>query len=199
MDAFATVGDLELVLNRTFASGAEIAWIAQLLADASTYLRDDILGQQVYPQTQSTFTAWPDAGRVDMPQSPVISIDSVQYEGADVEYRRRDSSIFIHWTGLSRVRNDVEQPAVDVTFTFGYATAPESLTRWTCVLVSQALIPLEAQLGLTVGGLSSVQIDDFKAAFADAGDSTGITLSDRNIGLLRQQFGVKSGYVVSTS
>jgi len=46
--------------------------------------------------------------------------------------------------------------------------------------------------------LSSVALDDFKVAFADAGDLTGMTLSDRNIALLRQQFGARTGYVVTT-
>ena len=64
--------------------------------------------------------------------------------------------------------------------------------------MSQALIPLEAGLGLTVGGLSSVALDDFKAAFADAGELTGMTLSDRNIRLLRESFGVSGSVVVTT-
>lgn len=191
MDAFATVDELALRLNRTFTPGPEMEWIESLLGDASTYLRDDVLGLQVYPQSQASFTAWPDGGRVDLPQQPVISVDLVTRNAVTLVlgtgYGRRDNSLYF----------DSDEP-VDITFTFGYETAPESLKRWACVLVSQALTPLEAGLGLTVGGLSSVAIDDFKAAFADAGENTGITLSERNIALLREQFGVKSSYVVTT-
>jgi hypothetical protein len=191
VDAFATVEDLELRLNRDFTAGAETEWITALLEDASTYLRDDVLGLQVFPQSTSTFRAWPDGGRVDMPQQPVISIDSVERDGValveDSDYTRRDSTLTF--------RTDLP---VDITFTYGYETAPESLKRWTCVLVSRALTPLEAGLGLTVGGLSSVAIDDFKAAFADAGEMTGMTLSDRNIALIREQFGVGGSHVVTT-
>lgn len=190
VDAFATYQDLELRLNRTFTT-EERTWITALLEDASTYLRDDVLGLQVYPQSQSTYTVWPDGGRVDLPQQPLISIDLVARDGVtlvlDADYTQRDSTLMFR----------TDEP-VDITFTYGFATAPESLKRWTCVLVSQALTPLEAGLGLTVGGLSSVAIDDFKAAFADAGDNTGMTLSDRNIALIRGQFGVKSTYVVTT-
>lgn len=173
-------------MDRVFTSDEE-PWIQSLLEDASTYLRDDVLGLQVFPQSQATFTAWPDGGRVDMPQQPLISIDAVLSDGVPVDYTQRDSSIYL----------DNNDP-VDVTFTFGYAVAPDSLKRWNYVLVSQVLLTLEQQLGLTVGGLSSVQLDDFKAAWADAGQESGITLSDRNIRLLRQQFGVKSTYVVSS-
>lgn len=191
VDAFATVEDLELRLNRDFTAGAETDWITALLEDASTYLRDDVLGQQVFPQDTSTFRAWPDGGRVDIPQEPLISIDGVERDGvalvADSGYTRRDSTLWF-----------TSDEPVDITFTYGFATAPESLKRWAMVLVSQVLIPLEQELGLTVGGLSSVAIDDFKAAFADAGEMTGITLSDRNIALLREQFGVKGSYVVTT-
>lgn len=190
MDAFATYTQLGVLLNRTFA-GPEQTWITALLESASTYLRDDVLGQQVYPQSTSMFRAWPDGGRVDIPQQPLISIDLVEDDGTalvlDVGYSQRDSTLTFR----------TDNP-VDITFTYGYETAPESLARWAMVLVSQALIPLEAGLGLTVGGLSSVALDDFKAAFADAGEMTGITLSDRNINLIREQFGVKSSYVVTT-
>lgn len=190
VDAFATYQDLELRLNRTFTT-EERPWITALLGDASTYLRDDVLGLQVYPQTTSTFRVWPDGGRVDLPQQPVISVDLVERDGVelvlDAGYTQRDSTLTF----------TCDDP-VDITFTYGYATAPESLKRWAMVLVSQALIPLEQNLGLSVGGLSSVALDDFKVAFADAGELTGVALSDRNIALLREQFGVKGSYVVST-
>lgn len=190
VDAFATYTQLGVLLNRTFTV-PEQTWVTALLESASTYLRDDVLGLQVYPQSQSTFKAWPDGGRVDLPQEPVISVDLVERDGiALVEgtsYGRRDSTLFF----------GTDDP-VDITFTYGYATSPEQLARWACVLVSQALIPLEAGLGLTVGGLSSVALDDFKAAFADAGEMTGITLSDRNIRLIRDSFGVRGTAVVTT-
>ena len=190
MDAFATYTELGLRLNRTFTT-AEQAWVTSLLGDASTYLRDDVLGQQVYPQTTSTFTAYPDGGQVDLPQSPVISIDLVERAGvvlvAGADFTRRNNTIYLP--------ND---DPVDITFTYGYLVAPDSLKRWAIVLVSQALIPLEAGLGLTVGGLSSIALDDFRAAFADAGELSGITLSDRNIKLLRESFGVRGSAVVTT-
>jgi hypothetical protein len=187
MVAFASFTELGLRLNRTFSVGSESAWITSLLEDASTYLREDVLGLQVFPQSQSTFVAYPDAGRVDMPQSPVISIDSVVVGGITItDYTRRDNTIWL--TG--------DDPAT-ITFTYGYLVAPESLKRWCYVLTSQVLLTIEAQLGLTAGGLSSVAIDDFKAAFADAGDMSGITLSDRNIKMLRAQFGSRGSYVVT--
>lgn len=187
VDAFATAADLALRLNRTFAAGAETAWITSLLEDASTYLRDDVIGLQVFPQASTTYTVYPDGGRVDLPQSPVISIDTVERASADVPYTRRDETIWVEG-----------DDALDVTFTYGYEIPPASLVRWTCVLVSQVLIPLEQNLGLTVGGLSSVAVDDFKAAFADAGDNTGITLTERNIALIRSQFGTRNAAVVTT-
>lgn len=192
MDAFATYTDLGLRLNRTFTVGVESAWITSLLEDASTYLRDDVIGLQIYPQTKSTFTAYPDGGSVVLPQEPVVSVDKVVQAGVtlvlDTDYSRRNSTLTFF--------NDLP---VDITFTYGYLTPPESLKRWTMVLVSQALLPLEQQLGLTAGGLSSIAIDDFKAAWANAGEESGITLTDRNIRLLREQFGVRGSTVVTTS
>lgn len=186
MDAFASYADLGLLLNRTFTAD-EQPWITGLLESASAYLRDDVLGLQVYPQSTSTFTAYPDGGQVVIPNPPLVSIGAVTRDGVAVAYTQRDNSIWV----------DCDDP-VDVTFTYGYLTPPDSLKRWACVLVSQALLTVEQGLGLTAGGLSSVALDDFKVAFADAGDLTGMTLSDRNIALLRQQFGARTGYVVTT-
>ena len=191
MDAFATYQDLGTRLKRTFSVGVESAWITSLLEDASAYLRDDVIGQQVYPQSTSTFTAYPDGGDVTLPQEPLISVVSVAQAGVtliqDTNYTRRNSTLTFF--------ND--EP-VDITFTYGYLLPPKSLKRWAMVLVSQTLIPLEQQLGLTAGGLSSIAIDDFKAAWANAGEESGTTLTDRNIKLIRQQFGNRSGYVVTT-
>jgi hypothetical protein len=187
VDAFATYQNLEARLNRTFTD-TEQPWITTLLEDASTYLRDDVLGLQVFPQSSSTVTFWPDGGRVDIPNPPLISIDLVVQDGVTlVDYERRDS--------ILSFQSDLP---VTVTFTYGFATAPVSLQRWACVLVSQALLPIEQGLGLTVGGLSSVAIDDFKIAFADAGEATGMALTDRNIALIRRQFGASDTVVVTT-
>ena len=176
MDAFATHADLAKKLNRTF-SEPEKLWITELLEDASTYLREDVIGSQVFPQATATFTAWPSLREVPLPAQPVIGVMSVTAGTTPVQYEERD--------GTLRVDTDEK---VTVTFTYGYATAPEGLKRWACVLVSQALIPAELKLGLSVGGLSSIALDDFKVAFADGGDQTGIQLSERNIESIRNQY-----------
>ena len=179
MDAFATYEDLEARLNRVF-SVDEQEWITTLLEDASTYLREDVIGLQVYPQTTATFTAWASNGEVVLPQQPVASVGSVTQGGEDVEFTHRDGVLYLEDI-------DCDLP-VSVTFTFGYLLPPDGLRRWACVLVSQTLTTLELNLGLSVGGLSSVALDDFRAAFADGGEQTGMSLSDRNVNLLRRQF-----------
>lgn len=178
MDAFATYQDLERKLKRTFTVPEESEWITELLEDASTYLRG-VIGQDIYPVTTSTFTAYPSGGRVDLPQSPVVSVDTVVDEdGAAVDYMFRP--------GYIKVESDDPH---DVTFTWGYATAPDELRRLTCVLVSQVLLPLENGLGLTAGGLSSVALDDFKLAWADAGAQSGMTLTSHAEAAVIRQFG----------
>ena len=107
--------------------------------------------------------------------------------GSDaVEFRVRDGVVFV----------DTDEQ-VSIEFTYGYAVAPEGLRRWACVLVSQALVPLELNLGLTVGGLSSVALDDFKAAFADGGASTGLSMSSHTRTYLEEKYG-RTGWVVDT-
>lgn len=187
MDAFATHSDLATLLNRTFTV-PEQTWVTALLESASAYLRG-VIGQAVYPRAQVTFTDWPTARRIDFPQYPVVEVESVQRDGDDVGYTLRPGYILLDgWS---------EDP-VDVTYTYGYATAPDELKRLACVLVSSALLTLEQQIGLTAGGLSSVALDDFKLAWSDGGASSGMVLPPIQEAAIRQQFGRGDGVVVDT-
>ena len=177
MVAFATAAELGLKLNRTFAPGAETEWIDGLLADASDHLRM-VIGQQVYPQTTSEYVAYPSGGRVDLPQWPIVAVVSVERGGAAIDYTYRPGFIMV----------DGDDPC-DVTFTWGYSEVPPELKRLACVLVSQTLLLLESEVGLTAGGLSSVAIDDFKLAWADAGAQSGMTLTEHAEAAVKQQFG----------
>lgn len=174
--AFATQNDVAVTLNRTF-SADEQAWVDELCGQASTYLQS-VIGQEVYPKATATFMDWPDAGRVDLPQFPIVSIDAVQRDGVDVPFDYRPGFVLVSG----------DDP-VDVTFTYGYSKVPDELRRLTVVLVSQSLTALELGLGVTVGGLSSVALDDFRAAFADGGESTGMVLPSVQRDHVRAQFG----------
>lgn len=176
MDAFATYQDLEKRLGQVFPE-AQRPQITALLEDASTVIRS-VVGQDIFPQRRVTFTAWPDAeGRVRLPQSPVVEVHT---EGAV-------------WDGEAVT---VRTSPAEIDFTYGYASAPELLVQMTCVLVAQTLRTLELNLGLNAGGLSSIAIDDFRAAFADGGEHTGMVLTPRNEALLRDAFGVAGVTVV---
>jgi hypothetical protein len=183
--AFTNSDAVAARLNRTFSS-AEDEWVTTLLVDASAYLRS-VIGQDVYPTTQSTFTAWPDAGRVDLPQYPVVSVDAVERDAVAVDYTYRPGYLTV----------DCDDP-VDVTFTWGVATAPPVLVSFSAVLVSQAILAVETGTGLTFGGLSSVALDDFRAAFADGGTGSGMVLPDPQQALIRRQFGRGDATVVET-
>ena len=185
MDAFSTPARLGVLLNRTFTPD-EGAWIEALLEDASAYLRG-VIGQNVYPVTTSTYTDWPTSGRLDLPQFPVVSIGSVKRNDVIIPHTYRPGYILV----------DCDE-AVSVTYTWGYADAPEELARLANVLVSQALITVENGVGLTAGGLSSLALDDFKVAWADAGASSGMTISDTLAASLRRQFGKGDTAVAET-
>lgn len=173
---FAVANDLGTRLKREFTT-EESAWIDELLEDATAYLQREI-GQTLHPQQTVTFTDWPSAGWVSLPQWPVVSVEGVTRDGAPVAFTER----------LGRVRVSGDE-AVDVTFTFGHLDPPRDLTALCCALVSQQLLLVEASLGLSIGGLSSVALDDFKIAFADGGEGTGLTLPKVTVDGLRQAYG----------
>lgn len=176
MTAFATVADLEALLKTTYV-GDDAAQVEALLEAASGHLRF-VIGQDVFPVTTSTYTAYPSFGREDLPQWPVVEVVSVTRDGAPLEFSYRPGYIV--------VRGD---DACDVTFTWGVATAPAELKRLTLVLAAQALQMFETTGALSAGGLSSLAIDDFRAAFADGGAETGISLSPHAERSIRRAFG----------
>jgi len=188
MTAFATSDDLALRLNRTFTVSEE-AWVSALLEDAADFMRG-VMGSRVYPSSQSTYVAYPIGGRVTLPQGFVRSVDAVERDGealvVDVDYTRRQDTLFV----------DCDDP-VDVTFTYGLSVAPTDLVSINCALVSQMMLTVTAGLGLTGAGLSSIAIDDFKAAFADAGASTGLSMTDQTRNYLVGKYGT-SAWVVDT-
>lgn len=174
MTAFAEVGDLEDMLGTTFPV-EQSEQVTALLEAASAHLRS-VIGQNVFPKDTVTYTAWPSYGREDLPQWPVVSVDSVTRDGNAIPYTYRPG--FITVTG--------DEP-IEITFTYGVEAAPAELKRVTCVLAAQALQMIDMTGGMTAGGLSSVAIDDFRAAFADAGGQTGISLPAHvQAGLIRQ-------------
>jgi hypothetical protein len=176
MTAFATVSDLEALLKTTYA-GADKAQVEALLEAASGHLRF-VIGQDVFPVTTTTYTAYPTFGREDLPQWPVVRVESVQRDGVDVRFTYRPGFIML----------GSDEP-VEVTFTWGVSAAPSELKRLTLVLAAQALQMFETTGALSAGGLSSLAIDDFRAAFADGGAETGISLTPHAEKAIRRAFG----------
>jgi len=176
MVAFATVDELEEALKRTFEDDERVQ-VEWLLGAASDHLRS-VIGQLVYPRQTSTYTAYPTFGREDLPQWPVVSVVSVERHGVPVPFTYRPGYITV----------GSDEP-VDVTFTWGLDAVPGELERLTIVLAAQALQMFDVTGALTGGGLSSLSIDDFRAAFANGGESTGITLTKHAERAVRAAFG----------
>ena len=184
MDAFATADELGTLLNRSFST-QEKPHITALLESASTYLRSDVIGAQIWPPREITFRGWPDpSGDVRLPSRFVQAVTSVTRDGRSAPFQYRDD-LLVRGIGYG---------PVDITYLDGLGkaddrtTIPAGLNRWAMVLVSEALTTLAINLGLGAGGVSSLGIDDFRVAFADGGDSAGMQLSVRNIDNLRAQY-----------
>ena len=186
MVAFATLAEFETLTQRTFTNG-EVERVEALLEAASDHLRS-VIGQQVFPRQTVTYTAYPSFGREDLPQWPVVSVGAVERDGVPVSFKYRP--------GFITVGSD--EPC-DVTFTFGVAEAPAELSRIVLALTSQALTVLEMGLGASVGGLSSIALDDFRAAFADGGAGTGIAMTAHAEAAVRRAWGRGDVSVVEAS
>lgn len=160
--------------------------MTSLLADAAAYMRG-VIGYQVYPARQVTYTAYPSGGWVDLPQTPVKSVDSVQQNGSAVSFERFQDSVRVFVNG-----------PVLITFTFGMSSPPDDLKAINCALVSQPMLTVEAGVGLTAGGLSSIALDDFKAAWADSATASVTNITDATRKYLVDNYG-RNGWVVGTT
>ena len=186
MTAFATYSDLASRLGVTYTP-LQQTQVTLLLEDAAVMMRG-VMRNQVYPSLSSTYLAYPVGGRVALPQSFVRSVDAVVSTlSLPVAYTRRQDTICV----------DTDDP-ITVTFTYGLAAAPLDLVAINCALVGQVLLTVNAGLGLNAGGLSSVAIDDFKAAFADGGAGTGMTLTANTEQYLIDHYG-QSSWIVEAS
>ena len=186
MIAFATFSDLANRLGVTYTTAQQVQ-VTLLLEDAATLMRG-VMRNQVYPSRSSTYVAYPVGGRVALPQMFIRSVDSVVTAlGVPLAYTRRQDTISL----------DTDNP-VTITFTYGLAAAPLDLVGINCALVGQVLLTINAGLGLNAGGLSSVAVDDFKAAFADGGAGTGMTLTANTEQYLVDHYG-QSAWVVEAS
>lgn len=187
MEAFATPQDLGTRMKRTFTPD-EQAWLTAILGDAAAYLRG-VAGASIYPVQTSTFTAYPLGGRVDMPQPYVSSIGPVKLADTETEvnFARFEDSIYVYSTA-----------PIDITFTYGLAEPPADLVGLNCAIVSGQIVLIEQELGLQIGGLSSVALDDFKIAFADGGALTGLSLPVPQMQYIRDTYGT-SGWVVGSA
>jgi hypothetical protein len=185
---FATVADLQARTKVTYA-GADIDWVQTLLNDATEHLRD-ILGWQVYPSAQVSYTTKVWAGIFNrLPIQPVISLDSISIPNTVISYDAYDGGFESDTNGIATVQ-----------FTAGYSVPPPSLTSWACVLAAQ-VIDAVTKLGmLGNGGLSSVAIDDFKLVWSQSAENGlgGYTLPDRVVQQLRASYGT-TAYVTGSA
>lgn len=184
MDAFATSAQLATAMKRTFTDD-EATWVTMLLQQAAGIMRG-VMHSQVYPSQQSMYRAYPIAGRVNLPQGFIRSIALVQRDGIDVRWERFEDTIQVYGNG-----------PVDLTISYGLDTAPDDLIGINCALVSAPIMTVEAGIGLTAGGLSSIALDDFKAAWADGGASSGMVPSPFTQTYLENTYGT-TGWVVQT-
>ena len=91
--------------------------------------------------------------------------------------------------GMLRALTEAGIRPVTVTFTHGLTRVPADL-RGICIgLVSAQMDAIENDLGLSIGGLSSIQLDDFKVGFADGGDKTGLYLAEHHQRYLARKYG----------
>lgn len=184
---FATATEVAAAMKRTFTT-EETQWVEQRIEAATEYMRSNMGGVHIAPVATTTESVYPVSGEVALSQPYIRSIDAVTFQGAAIAYSRYQDTI--------RVAN-YRATELEVTYTHGLDKVPADLRDICIALVAGQIDNMENDLGISVGGLSSIALDDFKVAFADGGDKTGLYLSEHHIAYLQRKYG-RSMWVLET-
>lgn len=179
MTSFATVDDLAAALGVAVPTDDLIIgqWQAAL-DDASGYLRT-VIGQPVNAGTAQLTVRTDDHGGADLWLVPVTAITEIlDPDGNAVASTDWD---------LQGQHLQLRRPCVEytVSLTYGYATVPAELARWTKVLAS---VQIQAAAGGTLGldSITSVAVDDGKVTYEPG---MTVQLSDTTAQWLKATFG----------
>lgn len=176
---FATAAEVASAMKRTF-NPEETLWVEERIEAATEYMRSNMGGVHIAPTTTSTEAVFPVSGQVELSQPYVRSIDAVTYQGAPIAYTRYQDTIRV---------TDYRATELEITYTHGLDKVPADLRDICIALVAGQVENMENDLGISVGGLSSIALDDFKVGFADGGDKTGLYLSEHHIAYLQRKYG----------
>lgn len=182
--AFASAGQLATRLGRSFSS-SETSQANALLADATAYLQAEI-GQLIESDSLTfTDTVDPAQTRIRLPQWPVRSVTSVEFNGTAIsDYEVKDGYLFRRcgWpSSLNASYSDVE-----VTYEYGIVDIPADLQMWCCVLAAGAMAQA-ARGSLGSAGVASERIDDYAVNYETG--STAFHLPQHVLDRLRATYG----------
>lgn len=181
MAALATVADLEARLGRSL-DAAESIRAAALLDGTSARVRT-YTGQQFDLVVDDAQRLRVRRGQVRLPQRPVVAVASVADTDAnDVEFTWHAGDV-VHLDAFGSVpRFDLEPYRgngpmwVDVTYTHGYATAPDDVVEVVCSIVLRAFGSDPSASGITQ---ESVEGYSYSLGAAGAAGAVGMLNDER--------------------
>lgn len=154
MAAFATHSDLATRLGIVL-SGAEQTRATALLGLASDVIRR--AARQDIDQNTSTITVRGAAGRVLLPQRPVISVDTVTLDGTTQDFTLDGDYLAGYWSGQD----------LEITYTHGFDPVPDAIKA----------ICLEAVTRVWVNPGNAAQ-EAYGSERVSHGASSGLLLTD---------------------
>lgn len=187
--AFATSDDLAAMLGTTFTA-AEKTQADRLLAAASDEVRA-VTGQTITRDTTTAVLPGVEDYWLPLPQSPVVSVQSVVMDGKPVTDFQLIGGKLYRWWGWQDLFIIYEPRTISVTYTHGYASVPGELVTLVCALASAAMQQSKSgQLGPTPG-LVGTAIDDFREQYATGSDAVPhvITIPPPTAARLRARYG----------
>lgn len=183
-DMLAEVGDLSSLLQEDIDPDVEA-----LLLELATGEVQSAAGQRLLRVEDDRFEllgtteSW-----LDLPERPVVSVDSVEVDGEEVtDWQRHGSRLFRAGGWSSRI---YEPSTVSGVYTHGYADGDPGLA-----FARKQTLGLAAFLWANPTGATGLSIDDYREQYSQAADGTGSVLPRPAQRALRRRYGRRTGLV----
>lgn len=164
---FATATDLADFLGVDF-DATTTTQANRMLQAASDEIRS-VIGQNITRTSSTAVLPGVEDYWLVLPQTPVVSVESVKMDGKDVTDFVLISGRLYRWWGWQDLFIIYEPRNITVTYTHGYATVPGDLVTLACSLASVAMAQTASgQMG-QAPGLTGEGIDDYKQTFDGIG------------------------------
>lgn len=194
LPSFATPADLTGLLNIPAYTGSQLVQ-AQMWLDAASGEIRSVLGQDITLVTNTAVLPGVEDYWLELPQRPVVSVQSVLMDGAAVTDYKLIGFKLYRWWGWQDLFIIYEPRTITVTYTHGYSVTPPDLVNLCASLASVGMAQASSGTLGPTPGVTAEEIDDYKVGLNPEAPPV-LTIPPGTVARLRAKYGGGSARAV---